>query len=127
KRHFLLGFGACTIHMESNNQSLLLGRRVAGASILASVLLSTFNIWIGYASGSTAVLAAGLEFLGDVLASLLVFVAMGLAAKPPDEDHPYGHGRIEILAGLSVGIILAAGGAGICYRSLQKIMEVHPP
>jgi cation diffusion facilitator family transporter len=113
--------------MASNDQSLLLGRRVAGASIAASVLLAAFNIWIGYAADSTSVLAAGFEFLGDVLASALVFVAMGLAAKPPDEDHPYGHGRIEILAGLSVGVILAAGGIGICFRSLQKITEVHPP
>ena len=72
-------------------------------------------------------MAAGFEFLGDVLASLLVFVAMTLAAKPADENHPYGHGRIEILAGLSVGIILVAGGLGICWRSLQKITEVHPP
>ena len=113
--------------MPSNERNLRLGRRVAGASIAASILLSAANIWIGSAAGSTSVLAAGLEFLGDVLASLLVFVAMGMAAKPPDEDHPYGHGRIEILAGLSVGIILAAGGVGICYRSLQKITEVHPP
>ncbi len=104
-----------------------MGRRVAGASIAASVLLSVVNLWIGHAAGSTSVQAAGLEFLGDVLASLLVFVAMGLAAKPPDADHPYGHGRIEILAGLSIGVILAAGGLAICYRSLQKITEVHPP
>jgi cation diffusion facilitator family transporter len=113
--------------MPTNDQNLRLGRRVAGASIAASVLLSISNVWIGYAAGSTSVLAAGFEFLADVLASVLVFVAMTLAAKPPDENHPYGHGRIEILAGLSVGIILAAGGVGICFRSLQKITEVHPP
>lgn len=113
--------------MATNDENLLLGRRVAGASIAASLLLSVANVWIGYAAGSTSVFAAGLEFAGDVLASTLVFVAMTLAAKPPDADHPYGHGRIEILAGLSVGIILTAGGVGICYRSLQRIAEVHPP
>jgi len=84
-------------------------------------------VWIGYEAGSTSVVAAGFEFLGDVLASVLVLAGMTLAARPPDENHPYGHGRIEILAGLSVGVILAAGGAGICARSLQKITEVHPP
>ena len=113
--------------MTTNSENLSLGRRVAGASILASCLLSAGNVWVGYAGGSTSVLAAGFEFLGDVLASVLVLAGMMLAGKPADVDHPYGHGRIENLAGLSVGMILAAGGVGICFRSLQKITEVHPP
>lgn len=111
----------------TNDRNLRLGRRVTGASIAASCLLACSNVWIGYSAGSTSVVAAGVEFLGDVLASVLVLVGMTLAAKPPDENHPYGHGRIEILAGLSVGIILGAGGIGICFRSLQKITEVHAP
>src|SRR5215218_6141947 len=113
--------------MSKNEDNLHLGRRVAGASIIASCVLAAANVWIGYAAGSTSVLASGFEFLGDVFASILIFVGMILAAKPADEDHPYGHGRIEILAGLSVGIILVGGGFGICYRSLHKITEVHSP
>jgi cation diffusion facilitator family transporter len=112
--------------MPGNHQNGLgPGRRVAAASTVASCLLAVSNIWIGYAAGSTSVVAAGVEFLGDVLASILVLAGMTLAAKPADAEHPYGHGRIEILAGLSVGIILAAGGLGICFRSLQKVTEVH--
>ena len=107
------------------NGNLQLGRRVAAVSIGASCVLSGLNIGVGYAAGSTSVVAAGFEFLGDVLASLLVLAGMILAAKPADAEHPYGHGRIEILAGLSVGLILAAGGVGICYRSLQNVREVH--
>lgn len=82
---------------------------------------------VGLLAGSTSVLAAGLEFVGDVLASTFVLIGMVIAAKPPDSDHPYGHGRFETLAGLVVGIILSAGGVGICWRSLQKIGEVHDP
>lgn len=107
--------------------NLRLGRRVAWASVFASCFLSAGNLWIGYAAGSTAVMAAGLEFLGDVLASVLVLTGITLAARPADPEHPYGHGRIEILAGLSVGVILSAGGAGICIRSLQRVSELHPP
>ena len=110
-----------------NDHNLMLGRRVAGLSIAASCALSVSNVWIGYAAGSTSVMAAGFEFLGDVLASVLVLTGMVLAGKPADAEHPYGYGRIEILAGLSVGAILAAGGVGICIRSLQKVTEVHPP
>jgi cation diffusion facilitator family transporter len=111
----------------SNAGDLRLGRRVAAVSIVASCLLSISNVWIGYVAGSTSVVAAGFEFLGDVLASVLVLAGMTLAATPADAEHPYGHGRIEILAGLSVGLILATAGIGICFRSLQKITEQHPP
>lgn len=110
-----------------NDHNLRLGRRVAGLSIGASCALSVSNLWIGFAAGSTSVLATGFEFLGDVLASVLVFTGMALAGRPADAEHPYGHGRIEILAGLSVGAILAGGGVGICIRSLQKVTELHPP
>src|SRR5512138_795828 len=93
-------------------RKLRLGRQTEIASIAASCVLAASNVWIGYAAGSTSVVAAGFEFLGDVLASALVLAGMTLAAKPADAEHPYGHGRIEILAGLSVGLILAAGGVG---------------
>ena len=114
--------------MASNHtDNLILGRRVAGLSVAASCVLAASNVWIGYQGGSTSVVAAGFEFLGDVLASLIVLAGMNLAAKPADENHPYGHGRVEILAGLSVGLILATGGFAICYGSVQKITEPHSP
>lgn len=78
-------------------------------------------------AGSTSVVAAGVEFIGDVLASTFVLVGMHLASRPADSDHPYGHGRFETLAGLVVGIILAGGGVGICWQSLQNVSQVHAP
>ena len=71
--------------------------------------------------------AAGLEFTGDVLASTVVLFGMLVASKPPDANHPYGHGRSETLAGFVVGVILVLGGFGICVHSLQKVGEVHAP
>ncbi len=106
---------------------LQMGRRIALLSMLASVLLAAGNITVGMLAESTSVLAAGLEFAGDVLASALVFLGMRLASRPADSNHPYGHGRFETLAGLAVGVLLAAGGAGICWRSLQRISEIHHP
>lgn len=95
---------------------------MAGSTVLAAA-----NVIGGWIAGSTAVVAAGLEFAGDVIASAVVFAGMSLAAKPPDENHPYGHGRFETLSGLAVGVILSLGGIGICYRSLQAVNRVHPP
>jgi cation diffusion facilitator family transporter len=101
-------------------------RRVALAGILASVALAVLNIVIGLLSQSTSVFATGVEFAGDVLASTVVLLGLVAAAKPPDENHPYGHGRIETLAALLVGAVLSAGGAGICWNSLQDVSAIHP-
>jgi cation diffusion facilitator family transporter len=110
---------------SSLEDDMLFGRRVAIASIVASCVLATANIVVGMLAGSTSVVASGVEFVGDVIASTFVLLGMILGSRPADENHPYGHGRIEILAGLTVGIILASGGVGICYRSIVRITEAH--
>ena len=111
----------------AQRDKLKLGRRVAILSIVASVVLAVGNVTVGLFAGSTSVVATGLEFAGDILASVVVLLGMLMASKPADSNHPYGHGRFEMLAGLAVGMILSAGGAGICWRSLQKVSEVHAP
>src|SRR5512134_2546175 len=102
-------------------------RRVALIGICASACLATLNIAVGLLSRSTSVVATGVEFAGDVLASSAVFLGMTVAVKPADEDHPYGHGRIETLAAFLVGVILVVGGIGICWSSLRNVGEQHPP
>lgn len=108
-------------------EGLKTGRRIALVSVAVNCALAAGNVGIGLLAGSTSVVAAGLEFFGDVLASSAVWAGMWIASRPPDEDHPYGHGRAETLAGLTVGAILCAGGAGICYYSLQRVSAIHPP
>ena len=103
------------------------GQDVALAGILASVCLASVNIVVGLQSHSTSVFATGVEFAGDVLASTVVLFGLVAAAKPPDHNHPYGHGRIETLAAFVVGIVLSAGGVGICWNSLQAVGAPHPP
>jgi cation diffusion facilitator family transporter len=100
---------------------------LAIVGIVASGCLSLMNLSIGWVGRSTSVTAAGVEFAGDVFASGVVLFGTLLAARPADEDHPYGHGRIEILAALLVGVILAFGGVAICLRSLQKVATLHQP
>jgi cation diffusion facilitator family transporter len=109
------------------SESISRGRRIAVVSVAASGTLAIANITVGLLVQSTSVVAAGLEFAGDVMASLIVFLGMVIAARPPDANHPYGHGRFEILAGLLVGVILLLGGAGIAVRSLANVGETHGP
>lgn len=102
------------------------GRRVALLGMLVSGCLAAAKIIIGLMANSTSVFADGIESAADVVASGIVLFGITLAAKPPDENHPYGHGRFETLTGLGVGMILAVMGAAISFRSLMKVDEVRP-
>lgn len=97
------------------------GQRIAALGILVSALLAVIKIVAGVAGHSTAVLSDGLESTGDVFASGFVLLGLTLAAKPADEDHPYGHGRAETLSGLLIGIVLTAGGALISFAALERL------
>src|SRR6478609_2997822 len=61
------------------------------------------------------------------LAGIVASVLLGLivAGKPADENHPYGHGRIESLAAFVVGLILVAGGIGVCWNALRAVGDHH--
>jgi len=104
-----------------------IGRCLAAWSILVSAVLAAGNLTGGWLAGSTSVFAIGLEFVGDVISSTVVLAGMLIGAKPADSNHPYGHGRMETLTSLAVGIILVAGGIGISYRSLQEVNRLHDP
>ena len=106
----------------------VLGQRIALLSMVVSCALAASKIVIGFKANSTAAVSDGLENAGDVLTSGLVFLGLMIAAKPPDKEHPYGHGRVETLSGLLVGMILVAGGTLISYHSLQRAGEPqHAP
>jgi cation diffusion facilitator family transporter len=99
---------------------------VAAAGMAVSGLLAVLKISAGLAGHSTAVFADGLESASDVVASGLVLLGLTLAAKPPDADHPYGHGRVETLTGLLIGMALAAGGTLISHGSFQQLGRTQP-
>ncbi len=104
-----------------------IGQRVAAVGMVVSGALAVAKIFAGMTGHSTAVMADGFESGSDVFASGFVLLGLTLAAKPPDEDHPYGHGRIEILTGLLIGLGLTAGGALISYASLQHLGQPRTP
>lgn len=103
------------------------GQRVAAAGMLVSGILAIIKITAGLAGHSTSVFADGLESAGDVLASGLVLLGLIIAAKPADREHPYGHGRVETLNGLLIGLALTAGGALISFGSIERVGRPQPP
>ncbi len=99
------------------------GQRIALTSIAVSAALAAIKIVVGLKANSTAVVSDGFESASDVLSSSIVFAGLVIASRPPDADHPYGHGRFEILSALFVGAILSATGALICFHSVQRAFE----
>ena len=88
--------------------------------------LSAAKLLVGWFAHSTAVIADGLENAGDLFGSGLVLYALYIASKPPDSEHPYGHGRSETIAGLAVGFLLGASGLVICYESVRRLRLPSP-
>ncbi len=101
----------------------LIGRRIALFSMTAGVVLSVAKIWVGINAGSSAVTSDGVETAGDVLSSAIVYAGLWLASKPPDYEHPYGHGRYETLAGLGIGAMLLLTGAAIFWHGFVSLSE----
>jgi cation diffusion facilitator family transporter len=102
-------------------------RRVALVSIALSGALSVLKVGVGWMAGSRAVLADGFEAAGDVVASGVVLFGLAIGGRPPDENHPYGHGRLELLSGFMVGVMLAVAGVLIGGASVWDIDRVAAP
>jgi cation diffusion facilitator family transporter len=105
---------------ESNAEEIT-GRRIALLSMSVGAGLAAAKIWIGLNAGSTSVVSDGFEAAGDVLSSGIVYAGLWLASKPPDYEHPYGHGRYETLAGLAVGAMLLLAGAAIFWHGVISL------
>ena len=104
-----------------------LGKRVALISMGICAVLAATKIVVGLMAGSTAVVADGVESASDIFASSVVLFGLIVAGKPPDENHPYGHGRLETLMGGAVGMLLSGTGVLICVRSLANLGASGPP
>jgi cation diffusion facilitator family transporter len=96
--------------------------RVAVVNITANFLLTTAQVIIGILGHSQALVADGLHTLSDTLADLLVIFALKHGRKGADEEHPYGHERIETAVTMILGIVLIGVAVGIGVRASMKLL-----
>jgi cation diffusion facilitator family transporter len=95
--------------------------QTALVSIGAAVLLVVLKLGTGIASGSLALVSAGIESSGDVVAAILTLAAIRLGGRPADREHPYGHRRAENLAALGEAAILSGGGAFVVIEAIDRL------
>ncbi len=97
--------------------------------IVGNFLLAALKFAVGYASQSASLIADGFHSLSDVISSFIVLVGIRIAQLPADEEHPYGHGKAEVIAAKMVSIILLGIGGWTMYEGLMAIRHhvAHQP
>jgi cation diffusion facilitator family transporter len=100
-------------------------RRTTLTSIAAAGVLMALKLGVGVSAGSLALISAGVESSGDVLAATLTFFAVRLARQPADREHPYGHARAENLGALSEAGILLASGVVVAVEAVRRLVSGH--
>lgn len=99
----------------------------ARLSLASNLLLTILKIVVGVLTGSVSILAEAAHSLSDLLASGLTFISVRASERPPDEAHPYGHGKAESLSVLAEAILLALAAAYIVYEAVQKLLNGAKP
>lgn len=94
--------------------------------IIANAILCLTKIGVGLLFNSMSILADGLNNLSDAGSSIVTLIGFRLSNKPADEDHPYGHARIEYLSGLIVSFIILILGLELIRSSFDKIIHPEP-
>lgn len=91
-------------------------------SIGMNVFLSAMKLIVSFITGSTAILSEALHSGSDLITSFIAMFAVRESEKPPDREHPYGHGKFENVGSLLEAIIIFASGVFIFYRSISQII-----
>ena len=110
---------------SNTKQKLDSGARLALAGIVANTLLAVVKIVSGIVGNCYALIADGIESTLDIFGSIIIWGALKLAALPPDESHPYGHGKAEALAAIVVALTVLAAAVGLAVQSVREILTPH--
>jgi cation diffusion facilitator family transporter len=111
---------------QTPEQLIERGLKSSQIGIAFNFVLAALKCTIGFIGHSFALIADGIESLSDVLSSTVVYFGLRLSIKPPDEDHPYGHGKAEPIAAIIVGLALIVAAIVIGAESIARIQTPHP-
>lgn len=99
------------------------GRKVSWYTLIGNVILATLKAVVGVAAGSAALIADAVHSASDVLATSVVLYGLRVAKRPPDEKHPYGHGRAEAVAAKVVSLLLILVGIEMIVGAGKTIVS----
>lgn len=105
--------------MNENMEKIAM--KVSIISIIANVVLAAFKLVAGILAHSSAMVSDAIHSASDVFSTFVVMIGIKIASKEPDEEHPYGHERMECVAAIILATILCITGLGIGKNALQFI------
>jgi cation diffusion facilitator family transporter len=111
---------------QTPEQMVERGLRSSLIGIGFNLVLAVFKCVAGFIGHSFALVADGIESLSDVISSTVVYLGLRLAIKPPDDEHPYGHGKAEPVAAVIVSLALIVAAIVIGTESIRRIETPHP-
>jgi cation diffusion facilitator family transporter len=105
-------------------RSVQKGLMAAGVGMAVNIVLAIVKIVTGVLGNSYALIADGIESSTDIISSLVVWTGLKISTIPPDDDHPYGHGKAESISAIIVALALFAAAA---FIAVESIRELHAP
>jgi cation diffusion facilitator family transporter len=111
---------------QTAEQMIGQGLRSSLIGIAMNLILAFFKCVAGFLGHSFALIADGIESMSDVVSSTVVYLGLKFSIKPPDKDHPYGHGKAEPVAAIIVSLALVCAAILIGVESIQRISASHP-
>ena len=103
-----------------------IGKLSGAVGIICNCLLAAGKIIVGHMTSSMSITADGLNNLSDGASSIVTLLGFKLAEKPADRKHPYGHARIEYIAGLTVAVMILFIGLELGKSSVEKLINPEP-
>ena len=95
--------------------------RAARLSVACNALLVLLKLTVGVLTGSVGILSEAMHSATDLLAASIAYLSVRASDTPPDEDHPYGHGKIESVSGLAEALLIVAAAVVIVYEAVHKL------
>lgn len=100
--------------------------KFAWLSIGAAIATITLKLIAAWLTGSVGLLSDAAESVVNLVAAIIVLAALKIAARPPDEDHHYGHGKVEYFSAMIEGLMIFVASAIILYTSVQRFLHPKP-
>jgi cation diffusion facilitator family transporter len=95
--------------------------KAAWLSVFSNIILVTSKLIIGITIGSVSVISEAIHSANDLLASCIALFAIKTSTRPPDKEHPYGHGKIENISGTIEALLIFIAAAMIIKEAFEKI------
>jgi cation diffusion facilitator family transporter len=100
--------------------------RIARISIASNTFLILMKFSVGIVSGSVSIMSEAIHSGMDLVAAIIAFFSVRVADNPPDERHPYGHGKFENLSGVIEALLILVAAAWIVFEAVRKMSGQEP-